>query len=136
MHKLRIVGAIFLLSIYGTANAQKVTDPLKLADGRATFEKHCAVCHGPKAEGLVEDWRKPVNGKYPPPPLNGTAHTWHHPFSQLKRLIKDGTANLGGTMPAWGDQLSDRKIENTLHYIITLWPDEIYEAWEQRGGYQ
>ena len=136
MKTLNIALTLLLTAVCGTAHAQKVTDPLRLADGQATFQKHCAVCHGEAAQGLVEDWRKPVNGKYPPPPLNGTAHTWHHPFSQLKRLVKNGTADLGGSMPAWGDQLSDRKIENTLHYIIQLWPDEIYEAWKKRGGYQ
>ena len=47
--------------------------------GEAIYNKNCASCHGPNGQGLAEDWRiKDANGNYPAPPLNGTAHTWHH----------------------------------------------------------
>ncbi len=39
-------------------------------------------------------------------------------------------------MPAWGGVLSDRQIDHTLHYIISLWPEEIFRNWEARGGYE
>lgn len=126
-----------LLLFPAAAYSERVTDPRILAEGRQIFQQHCAACHGSEAQGLVADWKTPgADGKYPPPPLNGTAHTWHHPFSQLERVIRDGTANLGGTMPAWGDKLSGEQIERTLHYVISLWPEDIFRGWEARGGYQ
>ena len=47
--------------------------------GGKIFNNNCAVCHGQNASGPKGDWReKLADGSYPPPPLNGTAHTWHH----------------------------------------------------------
>jgi mono/diheme cytochrome c family protein len=134
-HLYRLLYVLVLLP--GAATAERVTDPQILAEGRRVFQQHCAVCHGSEAQGLVEDWKKPgADGKYPPPPLNGTAHAWHHPLSQLTRVVKDGTAKLGGNMPGWGGTLSDAQIENSLHYVISLWSEEIFRGWEERGGYQ
>ncbi|MDH3714033.1 MAG: cytochrome c [Gammaproteobacteria bacterium] len=138
MSPKHIYGLLYVLILLpGAASAERVDDPQILAEGRQVFQQHCAVCHGSKAQGLVEDWKKPgADGKYPPPPLNGTAHAWHHPLSQLSRVVKDGTARLGGNMPGWGNTLSDSQIENSLHYVISLWPEEIFRGWEERGGYQ
>lgn len=130
-----MLAACWLLPV--AASAERISDPQILAEGRQVFEQHCAACHGSQGQGLVKDWKKPgADGKYPPPPLNGTAHTWHHPLSQLHRVVKDGTARLGGNMPAWGGALSDRQIRHTLHYIISLWPEDIFREWEARGGYR
>ena len=81
------------------AESRRVTDPAVLRSGQQLFRANCAVCHGWNAEGTVVDWKKPIDGKYPPPPLNGTAHTWHHPLSQLRRVVKHGTAELGQPFP-------------------------------------
>jgi len=126
-----------LMLLSGAAFAERVSDPQIIADGRQTYEKHCAACHGVQARGIVEDWKKPgADGKYPPPPLNGTAHAWHHPFSQLARVVEDGTARKGGKKPARSSTHKTTQIENTLHYVISLWPEEIFRGWEERGGYQ
>ncbi|MFB3103971.1 MAG: c-type cytochrome, partial [Pseudomonadales bacterium] len=51
----------------------------EVAKGKVLFLSHCASCHGQAAEGTL-DWRRTdANGNYPPPPLNGSAHGWHHP---------------------------------------------------------
>ena len=60
----------------------------QVSRGKPLFAQHCAVCHGEWGQGLAEDWRKTdASGHYPPPPLNGTAHTWHHPTEVLLRTI-------------------------------------------------
>lgn len=47
--------------------------------GKTVFSENCEVCHGARSRGLVRNWRqRDENGNLPPPPLNGTAHTWHH----------------------------------------------------------
>ena len=97
--------------------------------GATLFAKNCAVCHGARAEGAPQ-WSRPgPDGKYPPPPLNGTAHTWHHPTDVLVRTIKEGTAKLGGSMPAWGNELADEEIAAIIAWFQSLWPEEIYAAW-------
>lgn len=104
-------------------------DTIKYSYGQKLFLKNCASCHGNKAEG-TEHWRKTnKDGKYPPPPLNGTAHAWHHSLKVLSDIIKDGTADIGGDMPAWKDKLSDKEIESILVFIQAQWPDEIYAIW-------
>ena len=58
--------------------------------GHGLYQAHCAVCHA--ADGsATADWRTPgPDGNYPPPPLNGTAHTWHHALELLDDTIADG----------------------------------------------
>ncbi len=38
-------------------------------------------------------------------------------------------------MPPWEGKLSDPEIEAVIHYLISLWPEELYRAWLKRGGY-
>ena len=51
-------------------------------------------------------------------------------------IIKDGTGNLGGNMPAWKDKLSDNEIDAILEWIKAQWPDNIYWAWSERNSQQ
>ncbi len=105
---------------------------IRLDQGRALFLQNCAVCHGNEAQGTT-DWRKrDKDGNYPPPPLDGTAHAWHHPKMALVYTIKNGTKALGGTMPAWKDSLTDDEIESIIVWFQAKWPDQLYRAWVKR----
>ena len=100
--------------------------------GDRLFQQHCAVCHGSEAEGTRE-WKKTdANGNYPPPPLDGTAHAWHHSIPQLARQIHDGGIRLGGVMPPFGEQLAEHEILAVIAYFQSKWPDELYDKWHQR----
>jgi len=104
-------------------------DPQQVANGAAVFRTHCATCHGDRAQGVF-NWQQPgKDGKYPPPPLDGSAHAWHHPMAALKDVIRNGTLRLGGNMPPWRDKLTDAEIEAAIAYFQSLWPAEIYQAW-------
>lgn len=60
----------------------------QLARGLALFQQNCAVCHGAAAQGAF-NWHTPgPDGKYLPPPLNGTGHDWHHPKAALQQTIR------------------------------------------------
>lgn len=107
----------------------RVTDAGHLAQGRKLFVQHCARCHGANGEGAFDWRRRGPDGKFPPPPLNGTGHDWHHPRAQLRDVIKTGTLARGGGMPAWGDKLSDAEIDAVIAWFQSLWPDEIYAEW-------
>ncbi len=102
--------------------------------GRIVFDAHCAECHGAQAQGLAEDWAKAgPDGKYPPPPLNGTAHAWHHPRSVLRRTIREGGIKLGGQMPGFATKLKDNDIDAAIAYFQSFWSDEIYRRWLERS---
>ena len=103
----------------------------QVSRGRELFQQHCAVCHGRWGEGLADDWKKTdANGNYPPPPLNGTAHTWHHSTEVLLRTIENGGVPLGGVMPAFGSVLDEDEALDVIAHIQSLWTDEIYTRWQ------
>ena len=107
-------------------------DPVEYSQGARLFQLNCAKCHGKNGEG-AENWRTPdKNGKNPAPPLNGTGHAWHHSNSALVNVIRNGTAKIGGNMPAWKDKLSNSEISLILTWVTAQWPDEIYTAWYNR----
>jgi thiol:disulfide interchange protein DsbC len=102
--------------------------------GAAVFAQNCAKCHGANAEA-TPNWRQTTpDGKYPPPPLNGTAHAWHHSLDVLRRQINLGGLPLGGVMPAFEDKLPDADIDAAIAYFQSKWNDEIYAAWSERNG--
>jgi mono/diheme cytochrome c family protein len=68
----------------------------------------------------------------PPPPLDGSAHTWHHSIEQLARSIKQGGIQLGGVMPGFTDKLDDQQIQALIAFFQSKWPDEIYQPWHNR----
>lgn len=99
--------------------------------GAAVYAANCATCHGNRAEG-AKDWhRLGPDGKFPPPPLDGSAHAWHHPHAQLKQIILDGTETRGGGMPAWRGRLSDADVDAVIAWFQSLWPEDIYRAWRE-----
>lgn len=122
-------GAELMLEVQ---SIERQSDPIEYSKGQRLFQINCASCHGKQGEG-AKDWRKvDEQGKNPAPPLNGTGHTWHHSEKSLTQTIKNGTAKLGGNMPAWKDKLSNSEIKLILTWITVQWPDEIYTAWYNR----
>tara|TARA_R100001143_G_C3360969_1_gene135613 strand:+ start:12746 stop:13066 length:321 start_codon:yes stop_codon:yes gene_type:complete len=98
--------------------------------GKVVFSENCVRCHGTKGQGLVENWKKPnPDGSFPPPPLNGTAHTWHHPMEILVQTINNGGAPYGGNMPAFREILSEEEKLAVVAYIQNLWDQETYDRW-------
>ena len=104
-----------------------------LQRGAMVFQKNCASCHKANAEGTLEWKKRDALGVLPPPPLNGTAHAWHHDKEVLKITIQEGGAKLGGTMPAFNDKLSGSDIDAAIAYFQSKWSDELYQDWENRN---
>jgi len=108
--------------------------PSQVEAGRVLFQDHCAACHGDNGEG-AKDWREPLpDGTHPPPPLNGSGHTWHHSLSPLKLTISAGGEPWGGVMPDFEGTLSDQQIDAVIAYFQSQWPPEIYQKWVKHGG--
>ncbi|MCG8415254.1 MAG: cytochrome c [Pseudomonadales bacterium] len=107
----------------------------QVAAGALVFQQNCAVCHGASAQGTVEDWRERLpDGSFPPPPLDGSAHAWHHPRSLLIQVINEGGAEFGGKMPGFDSALAQDEKLAAIAYFQDFWSDEIYANWLQMGG--
>jgi len=101
----------------------------KVTLGKKVYDKYCVGCHGLDGVG-DKNWRKrDSNGMFPPPPLNGSGHSWHHPVGALKNQIVRGGKENGGAMPAFGDKLGDQEVDAVIIWIQSIWPKKIYEAW-------
>ena len=105
------------------------------AAGSPVFAEHCAECHGDAAQGTAADWRERLpDGSFPPPPLNGSAHAWHHPISVLLQVIDRGGQSLGGQMPGFGQVLDNEEKLAVIAWFQEFWSDEIYQQWLMMGG--
>jgi len=137
MIKTQIPLLFILLIISCNTNADKRWYTQTQVDkGQVIFEKNCATCHGDNAQGTLE-WKKTLaDGSYPPPPLNGTAHTWHHPINILRRTIYYGGIPLGGTMPSFKDTLTKEEMDAVIAYFQSKWDKKIYDAWSERNEAQ
>lgn len=127
---INIAMLLVVSALYPTAHAEgRWYDEATLKKGVAIFAENCASCHGSNAEATA-DWKKTdSNGNYPPPPLNGTAHAWHHSIEVLKETIQEGGIKLGGLMPPFKDKLSNKDIDAVIAFFQSKWPDELYQKW-------
>lgn len=102
--------------------------------GQKVFSNNCAICHGQNAQKTV-NWKKTLaDGSYPPPPLNGSAHAWHHPYSQLFRIVSNGGKSYDGKMPPFKDKLTPKQREEAISYFQHFWSDKTYGQWIANGG--
>ncbi len=106
--------------------------PVASARGRALFERHCAVCHGADAQGAVGWRRRDAQGFWPPPPLDGSGHAWHHSRRALIDKVRFGAAPGEGRMPGFGGRLDREEIEMVVDWVQSRWPSEIYHRWLRR----
>ena len=103
--------------------------PEQVPLGQDLFAQQCAACHGEAAQGAFNWRQKQPDGKFPPPPLNGTGHAWHHPLGALHAYIKHARPDGQGNMPPFKDELTDDQIANVIAWFQSKWPDELYEQW-------
>ena len=106
--------------------------PEQVETGAALYAQHCATCHKPNAAGTPYWKTRDASGKLPPPPLNGTAHAWHHPLDVLRTVVRRGGAPVGGSMPGFTDKLSPQEIDAILAWVQSHWSDKIYAIWHER----
>ena len=106
-------------------SSQRKHDPKRATNGKMLYQIHCFRCHGENAQG-TENWhRKDPSGNFPPPPLDGSAHTWHHPQAQLITIIQTG----GSGMPSFSEQLEPHEIGDIIVWLQSFWPDDLYQVW-------
>ncbi len=99
--------------------------------GAVIFKQNCAVCHGEKAQA-TPNWKQTnAKGQYPAPPLNGTAHAWHHSLDGLRKSVNDGGIKIGGLMPSFEKRLNDQDRDNAIAFFQSQWSDELYTKWSE-----
>ena len=126
--------SLFLISPAALSENSRWFSDGQVSQGEKLFAEHCAGCHGKNAES-VPDWRKrDANGNYVPPPLNGTAHAWHHSMKILRHTIRKGGKPVGGVMPAFEEKLTNDEIDSIIAWFQSLWTDEIYAMWLERNN--
>ena len=94
------------VDIINAKTAVVVKDEGSLADGKETFDKICSVCHGKFGEGLIGP--------------NFTDEYWIHGggMEDLFTVVIEGVPAKG--MISYKAQLSGKKIQNVLSYILNL----------------
>jgi mono/diheme cytochrome c family protein len=117
----------------GPGQALDPDDARLVAEGQALYGRYCAACHGAQLEGQPGWQEIPPGGPAPAPPLDGSAHAWHHPDAQLFGIVRDGGQAYSpqgyvNAMPAFGGTLSDAEIRAVLSYIKSTWPAEVRTA--------
>ncbi len=109
---------------------ERKQDAAQVARGAAVYQQHCVACHGMAGKGLPGDWRvRNPDGRYPPPPLDDSAHAWHHPTAVLLEAVRDGSPGGQGNMPAWKGRLTEQEMQDVVAYIKSLWSDQVYRLW-------
>ena len=130
--KILTITIIALLTGCSSGDKEKSSES-NIALGENVFNQNCVSCHGSKGRGLAENWKvKDENGNFPAPPLNGTAHTWHHSPSQLLYTINKGGVDMGGQMPGFEGRLNEDEKQALIDYIYSLWPSEIQSKYDER----
>ena len=127
-YRLLMTGiCLFMISATTVAQEARWYDAAQIDRGQVVFQQNCASCHG--ANGEAQAGWKEASGEASAPPLNGSAHTWHHSLSQLKKTILKGSIQLGGSMPAFEARLSEDDLDSVIAYFQSKWPEETYAGW-------
>ncbi len=134
---IKFLALFLLLSVtaFGAQAAPRWYSMDQVAQGEKLFQANCAGCHGDQAQGQVVDWRRPLpDGSMPAPPLDGSAHAWHHPLKDLLWVIREGTMQRGGKMPPFKGWLAGEDQQAIVAFFQQKWDDGIYRAWLNRRG--
>lgn len=103
----------------------------RVTRGESLYNKYCVSCHQKDATGTKEWKKRDTEGFLPPPPLNGTAHTWHHDADLLFKIMDEGGSLYNGKMPPFKNVLSRENKLDILAYLQSFWSDETYSIWTE-----
>ena len=97
----------------------------RVAQGQALYAQYCASCHGANLAG-APNWRMTLpDGSLPPPPHDGSGHTWHHADGLLLSIIADGgDPAFNSKMPPFKDKLTEEQARLILDFLKSTWDQE------------
>ncbi len=111
-----LAGGLVAAAIVAAASRTEAGDPAK---GKENYRDFCVPCHGASGKG-----DGPLAANLPARPRNHTDSAYMNGLSEahLFKIIKEGGAAVGKSpiMPAWGNQMTDDEIRDTIAYLRTL----------------
>lgn len=102
---------VLALLTWPTADVDASGDPAK---GKALYEQHCLVCHGPQGKG------DGPSGKVLKPPAADftSAASKSKSEAELRQVIENGKPGTG--MGPWKTQLKPADVSNVMEYVMSL----------------
>lgn len=99
------------------------------AKGETLYGQYCVNCHGENAvgENPADIYEQDEQGNFVAPPLNGTAHSWHHTDEALVKSILEGSER-NPRMAAWKETLTTEDAEALVEYIKSYWEPKHFEC--------
>jgi mono/diheme cytochrome c family protein len=95
--------------------------PEVVAEAAKLYDKICESCHGAKGVGeRPEEMYARDDYGVVAPPLDDTAHAWHHSDSNLVETIMNGSPRNPRMMP-FKTIISEQDARNVVAYIKSLW---------------
>jgi mono/diheme cytochrome c family protein len=128
-----VVALLFTAVLWGCAETATTSErwytPEQVAAGKPLYAKYCAGCHGEQGQGGL-NWDRPkADGSYPPQPLNGSGHSWHHSLSSQETTIAQGGTHPGATMPGFADVVDKQERLAIIAAFQDFWDDKTYAGW-------
>lgn len=95
--------------------------PQLVAAGRKTYEQYCQACHGKNGIGErpKQMYAEDQYG-FVAPPLDNSAHGWHHTDANLLHTILNGSSRNPRMLP-FKDIISKEDAKDAVAYIKSLW---------------
>ncbi len=120
------LSAMLALALAGCGKDEKKVDPFALMEGEAIYKAECAGCHGKDMEGQPGWPAAGQDGHLPAPPLAGKTPASRRTFPELVSITRLGVVppqtGQGGSHPAFAGKLTERQVENVVHFIQSRWP--------------
>ncbi len=115
--------------VYPSTNRWYTKNMVKF--GKPIYERHCASCHGMNGEGKQSVWNVDISKSKQSTPslINNSSHSKHHSLEGLRLTLKNGGKTIGGSMPAFKDDLTKEDIDDTIAYFQSFWSQEYYDEW-------
>ena len=115
---IAVVVAAFAALMIGQIkpSSGSLTASAEPARGKQLYDKYCVSCHGVEGRGQP-GWQVQARRA---PPLDSSAHAWHHEDAQLLAMILDKPAP-DSVMPAWRGVLSREDALDIVAYMKSLW---------------
>lgn len=128
------IGSLLTSCSSSSQNISRWYTPEQISSGQKLFSAHCMGCHGDQGQGAA-NWQKALpDGSYPPPPLNGSGHAWHHSLSQIEDTIEYGGKHPGATMPGFASVMNETERLAVISTFQNFWDNGTYKAWIKKGG--